>query len=121
MQAFCTIFRDHHVTPDEHGRLLLHGLITATAPTKIGGDLHVLARKMVFNFLRPVFTKDMIRREKAVAHDERLKSKAKTACDLACFNRDGKKVLGGSFEGMTFRQRRSPDFFMPSGCGSFFP
>jgi len=99
VQAFCTIFRDHHVTPDEHGRLLLRGLITATAPTKIGGDLHVLARKMVFNFLRPVFTGDTIRRKETVTHDERMESKAKIACDLTCFNRDGKKVLDESLKG----------------------
>ncbi len=33
----------HHVTPDEQGRLMLHGLLTATIPTKIGGDMNFIA------------------------------------------------------------------------------
>src|SRR6476659_9869795 len=50
----------HHVTPDEQGRLVIQGLLTATLPTKIGGDNNVLARTMNFEFLRPVFTGDTI-------------------------------------------------------------
>jgi hypothetical protein len=34
----------HHVTPDEKGRLMVHGLLTATIPTKIGGDMNFIAR-----------------------------------------------------------------------------
>jgi acyl dehydratase len=77
----------------------VHGLLTATLPTKIGGDLHVLARKMVFNFLRPVWG-NTIRCEVTVTHCERLDSKAEIAFALECFNQDGKKVLDGSFEGI---------------------
>jgi 3-hydroxybutyryl-CoA dehydratase len=50
----------HHVTPDEQGRLVVQGLLTATLPTKIGGDYNVLARTMNFEFLSPVFTGDTI-------------------------------------------------------------
>ncbi len=46
----------HHVNPDEQGRLVIQGLLTATLPTKVGGDNNVLARSMNFEFLRPVFT-----------------------------------------------------------------
>jgi 3-hydroxybutyryl-CoA dehydratase len=46
----------HHVTPDEQGRLVIQGLLTATLPTKVGGDYNVLARTMNFEFIRPVFT-----------------------------------------------------------------
>lgn len=45
---------DHHTNPDEQGRLIVQGLLTATLPTKIGGDYNVLARTMNFEFLRPV-------------------------------------------------------------------
>ena len=31
---------EHHLVPDEHGRLMAHRLLTATLPTKIGGDLN---------------------------------------------------------------------------------
>lgn len=50
----------HHVTPDEQGRFVVQGLLTSTLPTKIGGDYNVLARKMDFEFLRPVFSGDTI-------------------------------------------------------------
>src|SRR5205814_469728 len=36
----------HHVAADEQGRLMVQGLLTATLPTKIGGDLNVIAREM---------------------------------------------------------------------------
>lgn len=50
----------HHITPDEQGRLVVQGLLTATLPTKVGGDYNVLARTMNFEFLKPVFTEDTI-------------------------------------------------------------
>jgi len=50
----------HHLTPDEQGRLVVQGLLTATLPTKVGGDNNVLARSMNFEFIRPVFTGDTI-------------------------------------------------------------
>jgi 3-hydroxybutyryl-CoA dehydratase len=40
----------HHVTPDEKGRLMVHGLLTATGLTKIGGDMNFLARERTSNF-----------------------------------------------------------------------
>jgi len=45
----------HHVTPDEQGRIVIQGLLTATLPTKIGGYHNVLARTVNFEFLRPVY------------------------------------------------------------------
>ncbi|EMA34444.1 MaoC domain-containing protein dehydratase [Halobiforma lacisalsi AJ5] len=34
-----------HTDPDEEGRLVVQGLLTATLPTAIGGDLEVLATR----------------------------------------------------------------------------
>lgn len=34
---------EHHVRPDRQGRLMVQGLLTATLPTKIGGDLNFIA------------------------------------------------------------------------------
>jgi hypothetical protein len=50
----------HHVQPDTGGRVMVQGLLTATLPTKIGGDLNFIARDMTFEFLRPVFTGETI-------------------------------------------------------------
>lgn len=35
----------HHITPDEQGRLVIQGLLTATLPTKIGGENDVLVSR----------------------------------------------------------------------------
>src|SRR4026207_2251987 len=50
----------HHLVPDDQGRLMAHGLLTATLPTKIGGDLNFIAREITFQFLKPVFAGDTI-------------------------------------------------------------
>lgn len=42
----------HHMERDEKGRLMVHGLLTASIGTKIGGDLHYIAREMVNEFVR---------------------------------------------------------------------
>ena len=47
VEAFGRISGDvgrHHREPDESGRLVVHGLLTATLPTKLGGDVSYLAR-----------------------------------------------------------------------------
>src|ERR687895_1419736 len=51
---------EHHSQPDEQGRLMAHGLLTATLPTKIGGDMNLIARELSFQFHRPVFAGDTI-------------------------------------------------------------
>ena len=56
----------HHVEPDPDGRLIVQGLLTATLPTKIGGDLSFIARSMTFEFVRPVFTGDHVQVEMEV-------------------------------------------------------
>lgn len=51
VDLFSTVSGDegvHHQTPDEVGRFVVQGLLTATLPTKVGGDYDVLARTMIF-------------------------------------------------------------------------
>lgn len=52
--------QSRHADPDEDGRLLVHGLLTATLPTEIGGELEVLAHEMAFTFHRPVYTGERV-------------------------------------------------------------
>ena len=49
-----------HTEPDEDGRLMVQGLLTATMPTKPGSDPEVLAREMTFEFRQPVYTGERI-------------------------------------------------------------
>lgn len=50
----------HHMEKDSRGRLLAHGLLTATLPTKLGGDLQFIAGTMTFEFLKPVYSGDAL-------------------------------------------------------------
>jgi 3-hydroxybutyryl-CoA dehydratase len=90
----------HHVTPDEQGRLVIQGLLTATLPTKIGGDNNVLARTMNFEFLRPVFTSDTIICEVTVEHFEKQVNRTHITASFVCKNQNEKEVMKGDFSGV---------------------
>jgi acyl dehydratase len=90
----------HHVTPDEQGRLVIQGLLTATLPTKIGGDNNVLARTMNFEFLRPVFTGDTIICEVTVEQFEKQDNRTHITAAFVCKNQNEKEVLKGDFSGV---------------------
>src|SRR5690606_41304825 len=85
---------DHHVTPDEQGRFVVQGLLTATLPTKVGGDHNVLARTMNFEFLRPVFTGDTVTCEVTIEKYERQdNNRISIMASFQCRNQNGKQVL----------------------------
>jgi 3-hydroxybutyryl-CoA dehydratase len=90
----------HHVTPDEQGRLVVQGLLTATLPTKIGGDNNVLARTMNYEFLRPVFTGDTIICEVTVEQFEKQGNRTQITASFLCKNQNEKDVLKGDFSGV---------------------
>jgi 3-hydroxybutyryl-CoA dehydratase len=92
---------DHHVLPDEQGRLVIQGLLTATLPTKIGGENNVLARTMNFEFLRPVFTGDTILCEVRIEELEpKDNNRTSIMATFLCTNQNEKQVLRGSFAGV---------------------
>lgn len=91
---------DHHVIPDEHGRVMVQGLLVATLPTKIGGDLNFIARDVELTFLRPVFTGDTVRCEVTLVHHEEQADRTIAVSKAECFNQHGKKVLEGFFKGI---------------------
>lgn len=91
----------HHLTPDEQGRLVVQGLLTATLPTKVGGDHNVLARTMTFEFLRPVFTDDTIRCEvKIDQYEKQENNRTAITASFRCRNQKDKEVLLGGFAGV---------------------
>ncbi len=104
VELFTEVSKDegvHHVTPDEQGRLVVQGLLTATLPTKIGGEYNVLARHMNFEFLRPVFTGDTIKCEvKVEKYEPTEKNRISIATSFLCTNQIGKEVVKGSFSGV---------------------
>ena len=91
-----------HTEPDEEGRLVVQGLLTATLPTKIGGDLGVLARSMEFEFLEPVYTGETIICEVTTESVDEREDRYDIACAVVC-HRAGEPVLKGRFEGLVWK------------------
>jgi len=83
----------HHVQPDAQGRLMVQGLLTATLPTKFGGDLNFIASSLKFEFRRPVFTGDIIRCENTITLLESQEGRTLMEATCVCSNQQGKDVL----------------------------
>lgn len=90
----------HHIERDEKGRFMVHGLFTASIGTKIGGDLNYIAREMVSEFIRPVFTGDTIICELTLKNVERMEGFKKVEIQSVYRNQLGKEVLIGTSHGI---------------------
>ncbi|WP_254762017.1 MaoC family dehydratase [Natrinema marinum] len=92
-----------HTEPDEDGRVMVQGLLTATLPTKLGSDNEVLASTMEFNFHRPVYTGEPITCrstfDTVVERDDRYEFTS----DVVCENGDGETVLTSSTDGIIWK------------------
>ncbi|AQL43635.1 dehydratase [Halorientalis sp. IM1011] len=88
-----------HLEHDEDGRLMVHGLLTATMPTKIGGDLEVLASHMEFDFRRPVYTGQEVHCRVELTDVAAGEERDEVAADIEC-TVEGETVLSGAFEGV---------------------
>ena len=91
---------EHHLMADTQGRLMAHGLLTATIPTKIGGDMNFIAREMTFQFYRPVFSGDTIVCDVALAEYEPGDQFTNVATTFICRNQQGKEVMTGTARGV---------------------
>ncbi|MFC0522701.1 MaoC family dehydratase N-terminal domain-containing protein [Pontibacillus salicampi] len=90
----------HHVEPDEEGRLMVQGLLTASVGTKIGGDIHYIAREMVSEFILPVFTGDTITCALTLHKLEQREGYKKIEMKTVYTNQDNKEVMKGSSYGI---------------------
>ena len=107
VRAFAELSRDRqaiHTEPDEDGRLVVHGLLTATLPTKIGGDLQVLASEMDLRFHRPVYTGEAVRCEWTTESVHEREDRFDLAVAVECIV-DGEAVLTGDIEGVVWKGR----------------
>jgi 3-hydroxybutyryl-CoA dehydratase len=103
IQQFSRVSGDegtHHVVADAQGRVMVHGLLTATLPTKIGGDINFLAREMSFQFHRPVFAGDTVRCEVTVVGLEEAEQYTRLTSNWVCRNQHGQEVMTGSARGI---------------------
>lgn len=91
----------HHVRPDDRGRLLVHGLLTATLPTQVGGAHDVLATEMTFRFEGPVYTGQAVTCEVVFSTVESTERGDRwVEAEFTCHREDGETVLTGSFSGV---------------------
>lgn len=90
----------HHMKRDKKGRFMVHGLFTASIGTKIGGDLNYIAREMVSEFLRPVFTGDTITCELTLTRVEAMEGYKNVHIHSVYRNQEGKEVLMGKSHGI---------------------
>ena len=91
---------EHHLVPDTQGRLMAHGLLTATIPTKVGGDMNFIARELTFQFLRPVFSGDTVRCEVTVEQFDSADAFTNVVTTFTCWNQHGKEVMTGVARGI---------------------
>ena len=103
IRLFTTVSGDggeHHLVPDEKGRLMAHGLLTATLPTKIGGDMNLIAREMCFRFYRPVFSGDTIECVVTLIEATPGDGYLDINTEWRCINQHGKEVMTGGGTGI---------------------
>ena len=91
---------EHHLVPDDQGRLMAHGLLTATMPTRIGGEMNFIAQQMMFEFHRPVFAGDEIECVVTIIELERQEKQTRLGAQCICRNQDGKVVMSGLARGV---------------------
>jgi 3-hydroxybutyryl-CoA dehydratase len=103
VRRFAELSKDegtHHVTPDSEGKVVLHGLLTATMPTKLGGDIDYVARTMTFEFPSPAYTGVEITCETTVERVERHDGRTEMDTSFVCETPDGTVVLRGETTGV---------------------
>ena len=79
---------------------MAHGLLTATLPTKIGGDLNLIAREMTLRFHRPVFAGDTIQCVVTLTSAEQGDGFLAIVTEWKCTNQHGKEVMTGGGSGI---------------------
>jgi acyl dehydratase len=94
-----------HTDPDEDDRLVVQGLLTATLPTKIGGDLNYIASEMKYEFLKPVYTGNTITCDVATESVEERDDRYDVAFSVVCYNEDEDDVLRGDINGLFWKNR----------------
>ncbi|MDE2291004.1 MAG: dehydratase [Elusimicrobia bacterium] len=102
IRAFAELSKDkgaHHVEGDARGRLMAHGLLTATLPTKLGGDLGYVARAMRFAFLKAVYSGDTLDCVGVVSAVKPGRAFTRVSFTFHVTNQDGARVLEGDTSG----------------------
>ncbi|MBZ6495845.1 FAS1-like dehydratase domain-containing protein [Natrinema longum] len=106
VQQFAALSGDdqpRHTEPDEDGRVMVQGLLTATLPTKMGSDAEVLASTMEFNFHQPVYTGESITCRSTYDTVVERADRYEFTSDVVCENEAGETVLTATTEGIILK------------------
>ncbi|WP_018924003.1 FAS1-like dehydratase domain-containing protein [Salsuginibacillus kocurii] len=90
----------HLMERDENGRFMVPGLFTASLGVKIGGELNVVIKEMVNEYIRPVYTGDTITCKLTVTNVEQRNGYQEVTFSAQNYNQQGKDVLLGSSQGI---------------------
>jgi acyl dehydratase len=110
VQAFTSITGDvgeHHLEPDAEGRVMVHGLLTASLPTRFGGELNFVAREMQFEFIRAVYTGDKITTDVLCTEATDEERVIRVSAECVCRNQLGKEVMKAKTSGVIFKSDRT--------------
>ncbi|MGW7296830.1 MaoC/PaaZ C-terminal domain-containing protein [Streptomyces sp. NPDC054829] len=103
--AFAALVGDtgrHHMAGQAE-RVMAHGLLTASLATKVGGRLHYIARRMEWEFLKPVWAGDTIEAQVTVVALGEHRVGVAVEFELVIVNQDGEPVLRGGSTGVIRR------------------
>lgn len=92
-----------HTVPDEEGRLIVQGLLTATIPTKIGGDASFIARSMNFRFHQPVYTGETITGSVTIETVEERADRYNATISVVCTNENDETVMTAECDGLVWK------------------
>ena len=85
---------------------MAQGLLTATLPTKLGGDLNFIARTMLFEFVAPVYSGDYLRCEGTIDSIVTQSSRYKLKMSFSVLNQENTLVLKGATSGAVARTKK---------------
>ncbi|WP_142860105.1 MaoC/PaaZ C-terminal domain-containing protein [Salinigranum halophilum] len=113
---FAALSRDTQAIHTDRDPPMVHGLLTATLSTEIGGELAVLARTMTFEFLTPVYAGDTVRcewtTERVETRTDRYDLTATVECRRtasAWADAEERVVLRGEIAGLVWRSDTDTD------------
>lgn len=112
VERFAVVSRDegeHHLEPDSEGRIIVHGLLTATLATELGGRMNYLSRTMDYVFLAPVYVGDTITCVGEVLTREEKPGRVRLSFSTVFTNQHGERVLEGTSKGAVLLSGGRPE------------
>lgn len=103
VRAFAEMSGDRgvqHIRENAQGQLMVHGLLLATLPTQIGGELNFLARELTFEFLQPAWTSMAVRCEVIVTKVHPVEAGLRLESEWECRDPKGATLMRGRGRGL---------------------